>query len=113
MAQVRSDFAEGIKKQGYKYAFEERDSLTEVPPALFKEQELNLAWEQWTAVVEEDEPEEKTTELSDAPVSDTVEGFTVYLKARTFHRRKIWSKEAVRPHPRLQNLAAQSVPHSP
>ena len=109
MAQVRSDFAEGMKKQGYKYAFEERDNLTEVHPALFKEQELNLAWAQWTSVVEEDEPEEKTTELSDAPVSDTVEGFTVYLKARTFHRRKVWSKETVRDHARIENLVEQSV----
>ena len=109
MAQVRSDFAEGMKKTGYKYFYEERDQLPEVHPALFREETLDAAWVQWTQVVEENEPEEKTSELSDAPVSDTVEGFTIYLKARTFHRRKIWSKETVRDHQKIENLVQQAV----
>ena len=109
MAQVRSDFVEGMKKQGYKYYYEERDSLPEVHPAIFREETLDAAWNQWTQVVEENEPEEKTGELQDAPVSDTIEGFTIFMRSRTFHRRKVWSKETVRDHARIENLVQQSV----
>lgn len=109
MSQVRSDYAEGMKKTGYKYFFEERDSLPEIAPLIFREENLDAAWTQWTMVVEENEPEEKTSELQDAPVSDTIEGFTIYLKARTFHRRKVWGKETVRDHQKLENLVMQSV----
>src|SRR3990167_9830573 len=104
MSQVRSDFSEGMKKTGYRYFYEERDTLPEIHPLLFREETLDAAWVQWTMVVEENEPEEKTSELQDAPVSDTIEGFTIYLKARTFHRAKVWSKETVRDHQKIENL---------
>ena len=109
MSQVRSDFAEGMKKTGYKYFYEERDTLPEVAPLIFREETLDAAWVQWTMVVEEGEPEEKTSELADAPVGDTVEGFTIYMKARTFHKRKVWSKETVRDHQKIENLVQQAV----
>ena len=109
MAQVRSDFVEGMKKQGYRYFYEERDTLPEVAPAIFREETLDAAWTQWTMVVEEGEPEEKTSELSDAPVGDTIEGFTIHLRARTFHKRKVWSKDTVRDHQKIENLVQQSV----
>lgn len=109
MAQVRSDFAEGMKKQGYKYYYEMRDSLPEVHPALFREETLDAAWVQWTTIVEDAEPTEKTSENADAPVTDTVEGFTIYMRARTFHKAKKWSKEAVRDHQRIENLVMKYV----
>jgi len=109
MAQVRSDFVEGMKKQGYRYFYEERDTLPEVAPAVFREETLDAAWTQWTMVVESGEPEEKTSEYADAPVSDTIEGFTIYMKARTFHKAARWSKETIRDHQKLENLVAQTV----
>ena len=109
MAQVRSDFVEGMKKTGYKYFYEERDTLADVAPAIFREETLDAGYTQWTMVVEEGEPEEKTSELTDAPVGDTIEGFTILLKARTFHKRKVWSKETVRDHQKIENLVQQSV----
>lgn len=107
--QVRSDFVEGMKKQSYKYFYETRDQLPEIHPLIFREETLDAAWNQWTSVVEENEPEEKTTEGQDAPVSDTVEGFTIYMKARTYHRRKVWSKETIRDHAQIENLVQKAV----
>ena len=109
MSQVRSDFVEGMKKQGYRYFYEERHTLPEIAPLIFREETLDAAWTQWTMVVEEGEPEEKTSELADAPVGDTIEGFTIYMKARTFHKRKVWSKETVRDHQKIENLVQQAV----
>src|SRR3990167_6470311 len=109
MAQVRSDFVEGMKKQGYRYFYEERDTLPEVAPAVFREETLDAAWTQWTMVVESGEPEEKTSEYADAPVSDTIEGFTVYMKARSFHKAARWSKETIRDHQKIENLVSQTV----
>ena len=104
MAQVRSDFAEGMKKTGYQYFYEEHDQHPSVHPILFRERPLTAAYEQWTTVVEENKLEEKTSEYQDAPVSDTIEGWTVVMKARTYHRRKVWSKETVEDHQKIENL---------
>jgi len=105
--QVRSDFVEGMKKTGYGYYYERHDQHPSVHPLIFKSRELTAAWEEWTTVVEEGMPQEKTSELQDAPVSATVEGFKVSMKARTFHSRKVWSKETVRDHQKLENLVKE------
>ena len=109
MAQVRSDFVEGMKKTGYQYFYESHDQHPSVHPELFKERPLTAAYEQWTTVVEENKLELKTSELQDAPVSDTIEGFTVVMKARTYHRRKVWSKETVRDHQKIENLVKEAT----
>lgn len=107
--QVRSDFVEGMKKTGYDYYYERHDQHPAVHPLIFKEHELTAAWEEWTTVVEENMPEEKTSELQDAPVAATVEGFKILMKARTYHRRKVWSKETVRDHQKLENLVKEAT----
>ena len=107
--QVRSDFVEGMKKTGYAYYYERHDQHPSVHPLVFKPKELTAAWEEWTTVVEESMPEEKTSELQDAPVSATVEGFKVSMKARTYHRRKVWSKETVRDHQKIENLVKEAT----
>lgn len=109
MAQVRSDFPEGMTKDAYDYYYEAHDEHVAVAPLVFKPKALDAAWEQWTSVVEEDQPELKTSENQDAPVSDTVEGFTVYMSARTYHKRKVWSKETVRDHKKLADLVREAV----
>jgi hypothetical protein len=109
MAQVRSDFSEGMKKDGYDYFYESHDQHASIHPLLFRQRSLEQAWEQWTSIVEENKPERKTSESQDAPVSDTVEGFTVVMQARTYHRRKVWSKETVRDIKKLGNLVQQAT----
>ena len=109
MAQTRSDFPEGMTKDAYDYYYETHDQHPSIHPLAFKPKTLDAAWEQWTSVVEEDQPEEKTAENQDAPVSDTVEGFTIYMKARTYHKRKIWSKETVRDIKKLGDLVREAV----
>src|SRR3990167_1551570 len=109
MSQVRSDFVEGMKKTGYQYFYESHDQHPSIHPLIFKKRPLTAAYEQWTNVVEENKLEEKTSELQDAPVSDTQEGWTVVMKARTFHRRKVWSKETVADHQKIEQLVGEAT----
>ncbi len=109
MAQVISDFIEGMKKQSYDYFYETHDQHASIHPLIFKPKKLDSAWEQWTSIVEEEKLEVKTSESQDAPVSDTQEGFTIYMKARTFHRRKVWSKETTRDMQGLDDLVKEAI----
>ena len=109
MSQVRSDFVEGMKKTCYQYFYESHDQHPSIHPLIFKKRPLTAAYEQWTNVVEENKLEEKTSELQDAPVSDTQEGWTVVMKARTFHRRKVWSKETVNDHQKIEQLVSEAT----
>src|SRR3990167_275800 len=102
--QVRGDFVEGMKKTGYKYFYETHDQHPSVHPEIFRPETLDASYTQWTIVVEEDKLEEKTSELQDAPTSATIEGWTIVMRSRTYHKSKVWSKETVRDHQKIENL---------
>lgn len=106
--QVRGDFVEGMKKTGYKYFYETHDQHPSVHPELFRPETLDAAYVQWTILVEEDKLEEKTSELQDAPTSATIEGWTILMRARTYHKSKVWSKDTVRDHQRIENLVIKA-----
>lgn len=83
MAVTRNQFTEGMQKDAYKYYFESYDALPTVYDKIFEVTQSDSAFEKSTTAIRAGQPREK--KVGDKIlISNPMEGYTVYVKNRTF-----------------------------
>jgi len=87
-----ADFPEGLKKDGYKWYWEEYDRLDPVWSKIFKEWKTDALYEKSTSAVDSGDLEEKG-EDDEVALKSSTEGFTCIGRVRTWSKKEGISQE--------------------
>jgi len=109
MSAGQGDFPEGLKKDSYKWFWEEYDKLEPVYQQVFNVKKSDSAWEKETSGVGTGLLEEKG-EFEDLAEKTPTEGYICYGKNRSWGKKETISKELYEDHQKLANFLKSQMP---